>query len=343
MNIYLITFIALLLIAIFFWWPVNGIYARFVRYKKDRQRILIEDSLKLIFNLGYDNLEVNDDSVRNGLKLTFKTNRRLLDKLLSLRLIEKDEERIVLSSEGRAYALRVIRIHRLLEKYFADATSYPESQWHRHAENREHHLTETETEQLSITLGNPGFDPHGDPIPDQYGDMPELQGMPFLHLSSGDYARILHIEDEPANTYSQIIALGLHPGTQVLMIDLTPDRLRFEANGEDCVLSPLIAGSITVKKIDETETIPKNHKILTDLKPGEEGEIVSLSSACHGMQRRRLMDLGIVPGSSIMPELVSFSGDPTAYRVRGALIALRKEQSRQILVKPIEKEIHAES
>ena len=47
------------------------------------------------------------------------------------------------------------------------------------------------------------------------------------------------------------------------------------------------------------------------------------------------MDLGLTPGTLIFPELQNFFGDPRAYRVRGTLIALRKDQAAQIWVKPV--------
>ena len=46
---------------------------------------------------------------------------------------------------------------------------------------------------------------------------------------------------------------------------------------------------------------------------------------CHGNIRRRLLDLGIIKGSKITPVLKSPSGDPTAFEIRGSIIALRKE------------------
>lgn len=49
-----------------------------------------------------------------------------------------------------------------------------------------------------------------------------------------------------------------------------------------------------------------------------------------GANRRRLMDLGILPGTQLAVDLRSPLGDPTAYRIRGALIALRREQAKQI-------------
>jgi len=54
------------------------------------------------------------------------------------------------------------------------------------------------------------------------------------------------------------------------------------------------------------------------------------------MERQRLMDLGIVPGTSIAAEMSSPAGDPVAYRVRGSLVALRREQAAQIQITPPE-------
>lgn len=69
---------------------------------------------------------------------------------------------------------------------------------------------------------------------------------------------------------------------------------------------------------------------LADLQPGETGVVAELRS--QGPERRRMMDLGIIPGTSIMAEFNSPLGDPVAYRVRGAMVALRLEQARQILI-----------
>jgi DtxR family transcriptional regulator, Mn-dependent transcriptional regulator len=71
-------------------------------------------------------------------------------------------------------------------------------------------------------------------------------------------------------------------------------------------------------------------KPLSSLKVGEQGTILGIAKALRGQQRRRLMDLGIVPGTKIEAELESFSGDPVAYKVRGTTVALRKQQTDKI-------------
>ena len=71
---------------------------------------------------------------------------------------------------------------------------------------------------------------------------------------------------------------------------------------------------------------------LSSIGPGESAEVVALAATCRGAQRRRLLDLGVVPGTRITNELRGPSGDPTAYRIRGALIALRRDQAHHIFV-----------
>lgn len=73
-------------------------------------------------------------------------------------------------------------------------------------------------------------------------------------------------------------------------------------------------------------------RTLDQLAPGESAIVVELASA--GPNRRRLMDLGILPGTRITAALRSPLGDPTAYDVRGALIALRRAQAHEITVEP---------
>lgn len=50
----------------------------------------------------------------------------------------------------------------------------------------------------------------------------------------------------------------------------------------------------------------------------------------RGPQRRRLLDLGLVPGAEVRAEMTSPLGDPTAYRVLGTLVVLRRAQAREI-------------
>lgn len=75
------------------------------------------------------------------------------------------------------------------------------------------------------------------------------------------------------------------------------------------------------------------HLTLDQLKVGQAATVSRLT--CTGANRRRLMDLGILPGTHLRAELTSPLGDPVAYRVREALIALRHEQACQIEIEQL--------
>jgi len=70
---------------------------------------------------------------------------------------------------------------------------------------------------------------------------------------------------------------------------------------------------------------------LDKLQMNKDAKIDSLK--CNNTIRRRLLDLGFVPETTIKPILKSASGDPTAFEIRGTVIALRKEDTCDIWVR----------
>lgn len=71
-------------------------------------------------------------------------------------------------------------------------------------------------------------------------------------------------------------------------------------------------------------------RTLDRLAQGEAASVVRINS--EGAERRRLLDLGILPGTRIEVVARSPLGDPTAYRIRGSVVALRREQAQRIEV-----------
>ena len=69
---------------------------------------------------------------------------------------------------------------------------------------------------------------------------------------------------------------------------------------------------------------------LADLKVGSGGQVVSVN--LKGLLKRRILDLGLVPGTFVQCMRKSPAGNPVAYRIRGTLIALRNDDARLIKV-----------
>jgi DtxR family Mn-dependent transcriptional regulator len=320
----------IILFAAVLFFPQKGLFARLKRTNSLSRRVLIEDAIKHAYHCEYSGIGCTIDSVAGKLSISEDEATELIAKLEDMGMLRSQQEILQLSNEGRSYALRIIRIHRLWEKYLADETSMDELEWHHSAEEFEHKLSPSDADALAAQIGNPVFDPHGDPIPSPDGDLPEKKGMPLTNLKFGEFANIIHIEDEPDAIYQQLVAEGLYPGMQVRMLEASRERLRFTANGEECVLAPLFAQNITVDPIKLEKPIQGKFKNLSSLKIGESGIVLGISKALRGQQRRRLMDLGVVPGTEIFAEMQSAGGDPMAYRIKGASIALRKAQASRI-------------
>lgn len=306
-------------------------------YSSSSERIFIEDALKHLYDYEYKNLDATIDSLAGNMSIPGNQAARIIERLSELGLINYEKEKLRLTPSGRSYALKVIRIHRLWERYLAEETSVPVEEWHNHAELKEHKITEREADEISAKLGNPIYDPHGDPIPTKKGEIPEFSGLPLNEMNINDYCLITHIEDEPKHIYQQLSVLGLRRGMQIRILHKDSSKIVLEVEGEEVVLALPFTQNITVKKIDQPEEILEEFETLDKLQLNEEAEIIGISNALIGQQRRRLLDLGIVPGTKVKAKLQGVGKDPTAYVVRETTIALRKEISKWIYIRKVNK------
>lgn len=71
-------------------------------------------------------------------------------------------------------------------------------------------------------------------------------------------------------------------------------------------------------------------KVLNELRKGEKGRIVKISG--KGDVRRRLLDMGLVPGSDVEMQRVAPLGDPIEIKIKGYNLSLRKEEAASIEV-----------
>jgi DtxR family Mn-dependent transcriptional regulator len=332
--------IVLILVVYWLFRPERGLLVKWQRSRQRSERTLIEDTLKHIYNCEITGDRPTINSIAGALQISNKEAADLVAKIEAAEMVQREGEKIHLTSAGRSSALHILRAHRLWERYLADTTGFSETEWHAQAEIYEHLLSSEDTDALSAQLGYPTYDPHGDPIPYHNGDPVHHGGIPLTALELETIAQIIHIEDEPQTVYDQLVAEGLHLGMIVNVVETSTTRIRFWADGDEHVLAPIFASNISVIPVSEPkecEELPCRY--LSELKPGEEATVTGISLACHGLERRRLLDLGVLPGTIVRAEFTSPSGDPMAYRIRDTLIALRDEQAGLIQITRPEKEV----
>ena len=330
-NLIFFTVFAVLLFYLFR--PTKGWFWILKNNLKVNEKTIIEDILKLLYHFENKSKQATVNNVTRSLKFNDDLIIEAIKKMSINKLIKQEGEVLNLTNAGRGYALKIIRVHRLWEKYLAEKTGFDRKEWHNQAEEMEHKLTHEETNLLATQLGHPMFDPHGDPIPTHHGKVADVKGELLSSLPVNTIGKITHIEDEPDVIYKQILAENIHIGSKIRVIESNAERIIFFAEGEEFVLAPVVASNITVEVFEKEEIMEENMVRLSSLNEDEEATIVGISKECRGEARRRLLDLGFVKGTTISIDLVSPLKSPRAYSVKGTSIALRDDQASKILIR----------
>jgi len=310
--------------------PQRGIVPRWRHTRKGSDRIRREDALKHVHSYEMEGGHPTLHSLAGALQLSADQAAQLLSAMAADELVVVEGGEVGLTPNGRQAALHILRAHRLWESHLAVETGYPEIEWHEQADKAEHRLTADELSALDARLGYPERDPHGDPIPTLSGEVVRHGGVPLTAAELDTPLRIVHLEDEPEVVYAQLVAERLHPGMEIRLIERSSQRVRFWGGGDEHVLAPIVASNIAVQPVPVVAAAPMPVDTLSHLKSGERARVVRISSVCRGAERRRLLDLGLLPGTEVAAEFASPSGDPAAYLVRGATLALRADQARLI-------------
>ncbi|MBN1264974.1 MAG: metal-dependent transcriptional regulator [Anaerolineales bacterium] len=327
---------ALALLSLF--WP-NGGVIRLWRCRRRSLKILVEDALKVILTAEMEGRTLDQDGLTEALGCRENKFSEVMDFLLANNLVIRQGLPVSLSENGREYATFILQAHRLYERYLAERTGYEEQEWHERAEWVEHHLTEDDVRSLAAELHFPSRDPHGDPIPTPAGTISSASWIALPDVEPGTLVKVEHIEDQPIGAYKALIDEGYYPGMLLKILDRDEKQLLLEAAGTRKRLNIKLAVQLSVEPaVEAGMPLEEAGEALSQLQPGEEAIVLRLMPQLRSVERRRLMDFGLLPGTTVQMEIRSPGGDPTAYRIRGSLLALRESQAKYIRVSPIGKE-----
>src|ERR1700722_16269460 len=214
----------------------------------------IEDYSKAIYTLETRNDEpVSTNALAAPLELTTGSVSGMLKKLDELGLISHVPYRGVrLTPEGRRLALEVIRHHRLLELYLAEALHMPWDRVHDEAEVLEHVLSEELEALIAAKLGHPTIDPHGDPIPSAELELEEHPTRSLDSLVPGDEGTFVRVSDADPEMLRYLAQRGVLPGGRIHVLERQPfgGPLLVSVDGREHTLGGQLAGAMRVE-VDE--------------------------------------------------------------------------------------------
>src|SRR5262245_22761497 len=134
----------------------------------------VEDYLKTIYLLAPAGGAVSTNDIAERLGLSAPSVSGMVKRLSDMGLLDHEPYRgVELTEQGRGSAIRMVRRHRLIEAYLVEFLGYSWDTVHDEAERLEHAVSDMLVERMAEALGNPRFDPHGDPIPSAEGVVEE--------------------------------------------------------------------------------------------------------------------------------------------------------------------------
>jgi DtxR family Mn-dependent transcriptional regulator len=184
----------------------------------------VQDYAKAIYSLQERSDEpVSTSALAERLAVAPASVSAMVKRLESLGLVSrKPYHGVELTPAGRRVALEVIRHHRLLELYLAEALGMPWDRVHEEAEVLEHAISPELSELIAAKLGNPTHDPHGDPIPTADGEIESASSRPLAELEAGERGIFVRVSDSDPEMLRWLSERGIAPGDRLEVLDRQP-------------------------------------------------------------------------------------------------------------------------
>lgn len=180
----------------------------------------IEDYIKAIFQIGQDAEPVQTSAIAERLAVRPASVSNMMRRLAKLGLIEyAPYQGARLTEEGQVLARRMVRRHRLIERFLTEILGYPWEEVHEEAERLEHAVSARFVEAIDRLLERPATDPHGAPIPSRDGTMIE-QSYPTLgELAAGEQVIVRRVRDSDAGFLRHLREVGIRPGVPLRVVE----------------------------------------------------------------------------------------------------------------------------
>lgn len=184
----------------------------------------VEDYAKAIYALQHrEDGQVGTSALAERLGVSPASASAMVKRLAEMKLVRHERYRgVVLTRAGEKVALEVMRHHRLLEAYLAEAFGMSWDRVHAEAEVLEHYISEELEELIADKLGNPGFDPHGDPIPDRDLALPDDETLALSQLEPGQGGTFTRVSDSDPEMLRYLDERSIRPGARLEVTDKQP-------------------------------------------------------------------------------------------------------------------------
>ena len=210
-----------------------------------------ENYLKAIQKLSDSDIsKISTNDIANMMNIAAPSVSDMLKKLASKKMISYEKYYgVKLTKQGELIAFNLVRKHRLWEVFLTQKLNFAWDEVHDIAEQLEHIKSDELINRLEKYLGNPKYDPHGDPIPDAKGQIQVRKQIQLNDLKKNEKAVIVGVKDTGVVFLQFLDSIQLSLGTKVQMkniIEFDYSVIIKLGDNRELMLSHLVAQNIYV-------------------------------------------------------------------------------------------------
>ena len=213
-----------------------------------------EDYLKAIYSLYRNGDYISTNEIAHYLDMKASSVTDMIKKLADKNWINYIKYKgVSLTDEGKNIALQIIRKHRLWETFLVNNLNFGWDQVHDIAEQLEHIDSLELINRLDDFLGNPKFDPHGDPIPDKYGKINDKRkSQPLCSLQKDQKGIIVGVNDGSSVFLRYLDKEGLTLGTEIIIDEIFDFDLSYKLkiNAKFLTVSERVSKNLLIQLIN---------------------------------------------------------------------------------------------
>jgi DtxR family Mn-dependent transcriptional regulator len=183
----------------------------------------VQDYAKAIYSLSRRDGTVSTSVLAERLDVSPASASAMVKRLAGLGFVSHEPYKgVTLTDAGERVALEVIRHHRLIELYLAEALGMPWDRVHQEAEVLEHVISSELSDLIAAKLGNPTHDPHGDPIPTRDGQIEEGPMRSLADCEDGEAVVLARVSDSDPEMLRYLGDRGIEPGARLEVVGREP-------------------------------------------------------------------------------------------------------------------------
>jgi len=211
--------------------------------------VAMREYLAEIYRLQEDEPTVSTTSLAERLGVSAPAVPRMLKRLKRAGYVKHiPYQGVELTEHGQEEALRELRRHRILEVFLVDVMGFAWDEAHEHADQLGQGLNDTLTERMAEMTGEPSRCPHGEPIPDKTGMLPEVDDICIINLNVGHKGTVSRVRTDDPERLKYFASLGLVPGADFAIVGRAPFNgpMRLRVGRDEVVLGVELTKSLWV-------------------------------------------------------------------------------------------------